>query len=350
MKTHRFLTVFVLTACVLSLLPVAGWAADNEIIAQEIGATGRPKATVKIMHRATSDPTVNDDITLFVVGTRWINTATGAIFDLVDATDGAAVWAEPVLVGGDAGTPSAIDLTNAVNTPEDTSKADAVDLTDHEADDANPHAVTAAQAGAVPMHDAAVDPTANDDVTTYTEGTIWRNNQGTTDGDDDTFWILADDTDTAATWNPMLVADSTGAIAVATLSVTNAGSLRMRSLAVADLGDTATPSVLTIDETIGTVISNYQATGADHVFTLPAAHAAGNVIFYVGDEFQVDIEPPSGANFVLNGTAMAADKHIQNTSDVLHTRIVGYVVNVNGTLTWIFNSADAEWVEEAPSP
>ena len=124
--------------------------------------------------------------------------------------------------------------------------------------------------------------------------------------------------------------------------------LQFQSLAVADLNDTATPSVLETEETINKCISNYKSSGADHVFTLPAAHTKGNVIFMVGDEFQVDIEPDSGENFYLNGTAMAADEHIQNTADTLGERIVGYCANINGSLTWMFYSSDTNWVEESP--
>lgn len=122
---------------------------------------------------------------------------------------------------------------------------------------------------------------------------------------------------------------------------------KFTSYEVSDLGDAATPSVLTTAETTNSVFSNYKGTGADHVFTMPAAHAAGNVIFTIGDEFQVDIEPNSGDLFYLNGTAMAADEHIQNTADTLGDRIVGYCVNINGTLRWMFYG-DANWVEATP--
>jgi len=127
-----------------------------------------------------------------------------------------------------------------------------------------------------------------------------------------------------------------------------AASAKFRSYAVASLGDTATPSVLTIKETTNKCISNYKASGADHVFTMPAAHAGGNIIFSIGDEFQVDIEPNTGDLFYLNGTAMAANEHIQNTADTLGERIVGYCVNINGTLRWMFYSSDTTWVEETP--
>lgn len=126
-------------------------------------------------------------------------------------------------------------------------------------------------------------------------------------------------------------------------------NVQFSSMAVADLSDATTPSVLVAAETIDTCISNYKLTGADHVFTMPAAHSAGSVIFQIGDEFQVDIEPNTGDLFYLNGTAMAVNEHIQNTADTLAERIVGYCVNINGTLRWMFYSSDAAWVEETPA-
>jgi hypothetical protein len=120
------------------------------------------------------------------------------------------------------------------------------------------------------------------------------------------------------------------------------------ALAVADIADSATPSVLTTAETRNKLISNYKSSGADHVFTMPAAHINGNVIFMIGDEFQVDIEPVSGDLFYLNGTAMAADEHIQNTADTLAQTLTGMCANINGTLRWLFYSSDSDWVEETP--
>ncbi len=120
------------------------------------------------------------------------------------------------------------------------------------------------------------------------------------------------------------------------------------SFAVATLSDSTTPSVLTTAETTNTCVSNYKGSGADHVFTMPAAHAAGNIIFSIGDEFQVDIEPDTGDLFYLNGSEMAANEHIQNTADTLGERIVGYCVNINATLRWMFYSSDGAWVEETP--
>jgi len=125
-------------------------------------------------------------------------------------------------------------------------------------------------------------------------------------------------------------------------------NVQSKSMAVADLADTSTPSVLTAAETADTKISNYKSTGADHVFTMPAPHVSGGVIFTIGDEFQVDIEPNTDDLFYLNGTAMAANEHIQNTADTLGQRIVGYCMNINGTLRWMFYSSDTAWVEETP--
>lgn len=139
---------------------------------------------------------------------------------------------------------------------------------------------------------------------------------------------------------------SDGSTKVATTAYVD--NLIFQSLAVAGLGDTTTPSVLTTAETINKCISNYKSSGADHVFTMPAAHAAGNIIFSIGDEFQVDIEPNGSDLFYLNGTAMDADEHIQNPDDTLGERIVGYCVNINGTLRWMFYSSDTAWVEATP--
>ena len=128
--------------------------------------------------------------------------------------------------------------------------------------------------------------------------------------------------------------------------ITTGADISYTALAVADLSDTATPSVLTTAETTGKLISNYKSSGADHVFTMPAAHTKGNVIFIIGDEFQIDIEPVAGDLFYLNGTAMAADEHIQNTADTLGDQIVGMCANINGTLRWMFKSDSANFVEE----
>lgn len=44
-------------------------------------------------YAATTDPTVNDDVSLgYAVGSRWVNVTGDKSFELVDATDGAAIW------------------------------------------------------------------------------------------------------------------------------------------------------------------------------------------------------------------------------------------------------------------
>lgn len=169
--------------------------------------------------------------------------------------------------------------------------------------------------------------------------------------------IISDETGTGAvvlavspalTSNPTAPTQTAGDNDTSIATTAFVQAARSKSYAVADLSDTSTPSVLTTEETTGGIFSNYKASGADHVFTMPAAHINGQVIFSIGDEFQVDIEPNSSDLFYLNGTAMAADEHIQNTADTLGERIVGYCVNINGTLRWMFYSSDAAWVEATP--
>ena len=145
--------------------------------------------------------------------------------------------------------------------------------------------------------------------------------------------------------NGITVTNGNGASANPDIS---GADLKFESIAVSDLDDSTTPSVLTTNETTNKCISNYKSSGADHVFTMCAAHSNGNVIFSIGDEFQVDIEPDTDDLFYLNGTAMAANEHIQNTADTLGERIVGYCVNINGTYRWMFYSSDTNWVEETP--
>ncbi len=165
----------------------------------------------------------------------------------------------------------------------------------------------------------------------------------------DRTFTLPDRSGTAAVSGDTFTGDVTGTIDTdGSTALTLSATFKFRSIAIADLGDTSTPSVLTTAETTGTVISNYQTSGADHVFTLPAAHANANVIFAIGDEFQVDIDPPSGTAIYLNGVALATDENIINDNDTLGERIVGYCVNLNGTLRWMFFSSDANWTEATP--
>jgi hypothetical protein len=123
---------------------------------------------------------------------------------------------------------------------------------------------------------------------------------------------------------------------------------KFRALAVADLEDPSTPSSLTTEETTNTVISNYKASGADHVFQMSPAHINGNVMFIIGDEYQVTITPESGTHFYLNGDAMANDESIINATGTLAQYIVGWCANIGGSLHWIFESKYFGWQEETP--
>ena len=304
-----------------------------------------------------------------------IEAITGLVYSNNDGTytattetgTGAFVRANsPTLVTPALGTPSAIDLTNATSLPAASITAGALAdgmtaTTQSVGDSSNKIATMEALANAAlsldDLDDLPLDDTDNNLVdwdiieqaaancrssapgTPYNgqlecaDGNNWQPGGATDQGNDD--WIVRYRT-SDTTW-------------VGIYNITEGAVIeKKRSLAVADLADATTPSVLTVSETTDTTISNYKSSGADHVFTMPAAHAGGACMFVVGDEFQVDVEPDSGANFVLNGTAMAADEHIQNTADTLYERIVCYVVNINGTLTWVCNSSDAAWVEATP--
>jgi hypothetical protein len=125
-------------------------------------------------------------------------------------------------------------------------------------------------------------------------------------------------------------------------------SAKYTALEVSELDDSATPSVLTVAETTNTSISNYKSSGADHVFQMPAAHVNGNVIFVIGDAYQITITPYSGENFYLNGAAMAADESIINSADTVGQYILGYVANIGGSLIWMFESKYSDFVEESP--
>lgn len=123
-------------------------------------------------------------------------------------------------------------------------------------------------------------------------------------------------------------------------------NVKPRSLTADDLSDNISPHILSTDETMDTVISNYSSSGADREFELPTAHINGNVVFVIGDEFQVDITPPTGTAFYLNGTELSADESIINSSDTIGDTIAFIVVNINGTLRWMARTSDTNWVEE----
>ena len=115
-------------------------------------------------------------------------------------------------------------------------------------------------------------------------------------------------------------------------------AVKFRVYAVSDLLDPTSPSVLTTEETTNTNISNYKPVGGAHVFTLPEPHAGANVMFVIGDEYTMEIEPPDGHSLYLNETALSVDQHIVNTSGELGQFIVGWCSNINGALRWMFAS------------
>ena len=71
---------------------------------------------------ATSNPLVTSDSDLdYAIGSKWINTASGSIFECVDSTVGAAVWQEVTSTGTDPAiklldTQVGIDCTSAGQT------------------------------------------------------------------------------------------------------------------------------------------------------------------------------------------------------------------------------------------
>lgn len=70
----------------------------HQVDKTDVGLSNVPNLKVNLT--ATSAPTVNDDTTEgYAVGSRWINTVSGAEYVLVDATDGAAVWVETTQSG-----------------------------------------------------------------------------------------------------------------------------------------------------------------------------------------------------------------------------------------------------------
>lgn len=194
-------------------------------------------ATSTIKGRATAGTGDPEDLTAAQVRTL-LNVEDGATADQSDAEIETAYNNQVPAASQaemEAGTETAIRRVSPSRMAEAIAAlvGDNFDL--HVADVSNPHSVTAAQAGATPFHDAAVDPTVNDDVTSFTEGTIWRNNQGTSDESDDTFFQLLDDTDTAAVWVPMVRLTAAGALDVASLDVS--GDLSAQTLTVS--GSTA---------------------------------------------------------------------------------------------------------------
>lgn len=227
-------------------------------------AAGTKLSYIKVNLNASANPGPTDDTAAgYSVGSRWINTAGDSNWTCVDATTGAAVWTRGTGAGGGTGGNFWSDPVDAIITPDfdstrnfgttgtrfATGFLDALDITNnivvggtvdgrdidadgtlldlHVSDNTNPHGVTAEQAGALPFHDAVVDPVVTDDVDLYSEGTIWRNNQGTSGEADDTLFQLLDDTDGAAVWVPVVRLTAGGILNVGTINATSlqAGNL-----------------------------------------------------------------------------------------------------------------------------
>lgn len=110
-----------------------------------------------------------------------------------------------------------------------------------------------------------------------------------------------------------------------------------------------TPYALTHSEVSGRILTSY-GIAEDSVYTFPAATGGENGLFQIGAAYQVDLEPPSGAAFWLNGTEMAADEHIVNAGDTEGEIIGWYVVEVSdGVYEYHFESKYANWAEATPS-
>jgi len=72
---------------------VAAWLNDEKRLYVYESASNRWVAAAAQYNTAATNPTVNDDDTLgYMIGARWVNTATNQEYALIDNTTGAAVW------------------------------------------------------------------------------------------------------------------------------------------------------------------------------------------------------------------------------------------------------------------
>lgn len=106
---------------------------------------------------ATQAPTANDDSTLgYLEGSRWVDVTNDYAYTCVDATPTAAVWVGGAAGSGDVTGPAGAVAGNLPSYADNTGKVlndsgiAAADVSAHLSDTANPHSVTAAQAGAIP--------------------------------------------------------------------------------------------------------------------------------------------------------------------------------------------------------
>lgn len=68
----------------------------NALTSEQSKALIQPISAMDIKHNLTAsvnpNPVTDDDVAGYSVGSQWINTATGNVFQCVDSTTGAAVW------------------------------------------------------------------------------------------------------------------------------------------------------------------------------------------------------------------------------------------------------------------
>jgi len=246
-----------------------------------------------------------------------------------DLTDGATASTVPAA----AAVTGLIDTTQKL---EDASSAgayasDILDCTDQAA-------LVTLVSGVSPTNVTPVD-TGNENTTFYLL---------MTDGRTDT---QAVETDLEFPYNPSTDTLTVKNIAIASGGgITNVGVISPdgvlpRVLDGAELGDTATPHVMTAAEVSGNIITNNGAS-ADAVFTFPALSTieGSTGIFNVEEAYQVDLEPNGSEQFYLNGAQMGTGEHIQNTADT-----------IGDMISWIctetacfFKSGNPNWVEATP--
>jgi hypothetical protein len=100
-----------------------------------------------------------------------------------------------------------------------------------------------------------------DDLDNFSEGTLWRNNQGTSSEVDDTLFQLLDDTDGAAVWIPVVRLAADGTLTVSTLNATTlqTGALEFEGATAdafettLDVVDPTQDNTITLPDTSGTV-------------------------------------------------------------------------------------------------
>jgi len=112
--------------------------------------------------------------------------------------------------------------------------------------------------------------------------------------------------------------------------------------------DTSTPHVLTAEECKNGIITNANAS-EDKVYTCPAIGFGFNFMVMVIAGYQMDLEPHSGETFNYNGTQMAQNEHIENSSDTEGDVMSCWSVESgDGTYELYCKSDNANWDEATP--